>query len=473
MTDKKHPIPLKRGYSRFINFIHFSGDLTLLNFAFFITYLNYIGEDLLRPVNDHYVFLHLAFNLVWGLLVMLINLYDIKRVIRIERVVWDLIKATILHALVISAFIFFIQGYYYSRVQIYVTYAVFAFLILVWRLLFLWFLQYYRKTGSNFKNVVIVGAGGAGNQIYQFFKKNEATGYRFVGFFDDKPEKSIYKDQIVGRVSDLLNFSKKTHIDEIFCALPLTETKKIRELMTFADNHLIRLRLVPDFRGFYNKKVNIEFYDQVPVLSLRPEPLESLLNRFVKRSFDILFSGLVIVLVFPWLFPILFVMIKLSSPGPVFFKQKRSGRDNSEFYLYKFRSMQVNRDSDSKQATAGDPRVTRVGKFLRKSNFDELPQFFNVLMGNMSIVGPRPHMLKHTVEYSRIIDKFMVRHLVKPGITGWAQVNGFRGATTDPRYMLKRVRYDLWYIENWSFLLDLKIIFLTVYNMFKGEKNAV
>jgi len=188
--------------------------------------------------------------------------------------------------------------------------------------------------------------------------------------------------------------------------------------------------------------------------------------------FDIVFSLFVIVFIFPWLYPLLAIAIKMSSPGPIFFVQKRSGRLNHEFDCYKFRSMSVNKDSDRKQATAGDARITMVGRFLRKSNLDEMPQFINVLLGNMSIVGPRPHMLKHTKEYSQIIDKFMVRHLVKPGITGWAQVNGFRGATTEPRYMMKRVRYDLWYVENWSFFLDIQIIFMTVYNMIKGEKNA-
>jgi len=188
--------------------------------------------------------------------------------------------------------------------------------------------------------------------------------------------------------------------------------------------------------------------------------------------FDIIFSILVLVCICSWLFPLLAIAIKLSSAGPVFFIQKRSGRNNEEFDCYKFRSMSVNKDSDNVQAVKNDSRITLIGKFLRKSNLDELPQFINVLIGNMSVVGPRPHMLKHTKDYSAIIDKFMVRHLIKPGITGWAQVNGFRGTTIQPRYMMKRVRYDLWYIENWTFLLDIQIIFMTVYTMIRGDKNA-
>jgi lipopolysaccharide/colanic/teichoic acid biosynthesis glycosyltransferase len=166
------------------------------------------------------------------------------------------------------------------------------------------------------------------------------------------------------------------------------------------------------------------------------------------------------------------LLIKLESRGPVFFIQKRSGKDDEPFWCFKFRSMKVNTESDEVQATKDDPRITRIGAFMRRTSLDELPQFFNVFLGNMSICGPRPHMLLHTKQYSTSINKFMVRHLLKPGITGWAQVNGLRGETESPELMQKRVEYDLWYMENWSLMLDVKILFMTIINMFKGEKNA-
>jgi exopolysaccharide biosynthesis polyprenyl glycosylphosphotransferase len=200
--------------------------------------------------------------------------------------------------------------------------------------------------------------------------------------------------------------------------------------------------------------------------------MELITNQYFKRTFDIAFSFLVIVLVFTWLFPILALLIKLSSKGPIFFKQQRSGKRNEVFTCYKFRSMKVNEDSDTIQAHKSDDRITGIGKFLRKTSMDELPQFLNVLNGDMSVVGPRPHMLKHTEEYSQIIDNFMVRHFVKPGITGWAQVHGFRGETHQDYKMRKRVQYDVWYIENWSFLLDIRIIFMTVRNLLLGDRNA-
>jgi exopolysaccharide biosynthesis polyprenyl glycosylphosphotransferase len=220
------------------------------------------------------------------------------------------------------------------------------------------------------------------------------------------------------------------------------------------------------------KTSELEFHGEVPVSKIRREPLDSATARWMKRAFDIVFSFCVIVFVFSWLFPLLALLVKLSSKGPVFFKQNRLGRDNKEFVCWKFRSMRMNAEADSKQATKNDPRVTKVGAFLRKSNLDEMPQFFNVFMGQMSVVGPRPHPLRLNDQYRDIIDKYMVRHFVRPGITGWAQVNGFRGETRTPELMERRVELDVWYLENWSFWLDLRIVVKTVTNMLGKEENA-
>ena len=216
----------------------------------------------------------------------------------------------------------------------------------------------------------------------------------------------------------------------------------------------------------------INYMGEFPVLSVRHEPLEDMQSRVKKRLFDVVFSLLVIVFIISWLYPLLALIIKIQSPGPVLFKQLRSGRDNQPFWCYKFRSMHVNANSDSKQAHKGDSRITAIGRFMRKTSLDEFPQFVNVLFGNMSIVGPRPHMLNHTEEYRAIIDQYMVRQFLKPGITGWAQVNGYRGETKDPSLMQKRVEHDIWYMENWSAMLDLRIVFITIFSILKGEENA-
>jgi Undecaprenyl-phosphate glucose phosphotransferase len=258
----------------------------------------------------------------------------------------------------------------------------------------------------------------------------------------------------------------------MFCTLPVSESATIEKLMLDADKNLIRFKYVPEYYDYSKRRTILQNFGNIPIISVRTEPLENMLNRSIKRLFDCVFSLFVIIFIFSWLFPILFILIKLESKGPVFFTQLRSGRDNHSFKCYKFRSMKINHDADNKQATRGDHRITKIGSFLRRTSLDELPQFFNVLIGNMSVVGPRPHMLKHTKQYSELIDRFMVRHFLKPGISGWAQVNGLRGETRTVDAMLKRVEADVWYLENWSFLLDLKIIFLTVRNSLKADENA-
>jgi putative colanic acid biosynthesis UDP-glucose lipid carrier transferase len=218
--------------------------------------------------------------------------------------------------------------------------------------------------------------------------------------------------------------------------------------------------------------VHIDNLRDIFVLSVRREPLENIFNRWLKRTFDIVVSSLVTIFILSWLFPLLGLLIYLESPGPIVFVQQRSGKNNKPFGCYKFRSMTVNNTTEATQATKNDKRVTRIGKFIRKTSLDEFPQFLNVLKGEMSIIGPRPHMLQHTENFSNMEEQYMVRQFLKPGITGWAQVNGYRGEIRELAHIKKRVEYDLWYLENWSLWLDIRIVFLTVFNVFKGEENA-
>ena len=264
----------------------------------------------------------------------------------------------------------------------------------------------------------------------------------------------------------------KNSIDEIYFSVAELSNKQINRLIDFADNNLRELKFIPDNKEIYSKKLKYEYYDYIPILSLRAIPLQESVNQFVKRFFDILFSLFIIVFVLSWLTPILAILIKLESKGPVFFKQSRNGFNYQEFDCYKFRSMTPNKNAHLHQATKGDLRITKMGAFIRKTSIDELPQFFNVLFGDMSVVGPRPHMVSHTNMYAQRIDKFMVRHFVKPGITGLAQVSGFRGEVETDNDIINRVKYDIFYIENWSLLLDIKIIIQTLSNALKGEEKA-
>ena len=323
------------------------------------------------------------------------------------------------------------------------------------------------------KDLVIVGDGPAAQEIFQYCQDQTVRGYRFRGLFSDAAVSGVLASQRLGDVEAAKVFAVQNRIDIIYCALPGTYKEVITDLMEFCERNTIRFRVIPSADSFIPvvQTTELEFHGSVPVSKLRNEPLDNLWSRMAKRAFDIVFSLCVIVFVFSWLFPILAIAVKLSSKGPVFFKQTRLGEGKKKFGCYKFRSMRMNKEADMKQATKNDPRVTKVGSFLRKSNLDEMPQFFNVLMGQMSVVGPRPHPLRLNDQFRDIIDKYMVRHFVRPGITGWAQVNGFSGETRTPELMEKRVDLDVWYLENWSFMLDLKIIAKTVTNMVGGKEE--
>jgi Undecaprenyl-phosphate glucose phosphotransferase len=324
------------------------------------------------------------------------------------------------------------------------------------------------------KDLIIVGDGPAAEEIFQYCEDRTVRGYRFCGIFNDSPINGTLGSRQIGDVEAAKAYAIQNKIDIVYCALPGTRKADITDLMEFCERNTIRFRVIPSADSFIPviKTSDLEFHGAVPVSKLRHEPLDIPQNRYIKRAFDIAFSLGVILFIFTWLFPILAILVKLSSRGPVFFKQMRLGRDNKEFVCWKFRSMRMNKEADVKQATKNDPRVTAIGRFLRKSNLDEMPQFINVLFGHMSIVGPRPHPLRLNDQYRDIIDKYMVRHFVRPGITGWAQVNGFRGETRTPELMERRVELDVWYLENWSFWLDLNIVFKTVTNMFGKDPNA-
>ena len=261
-------------------------------------------------------------------------------------------------------------------------------------------------------------------------------------------------------------------IDEIYCSLAEFGNDQIREITDFADNNLKILKFIPDNKELFTKKLNYQYLGITPVLSLREIPIDTSFNHLIKRVFDVVLSLIILFGILSWLTPLLAVIIKLESRGPVFFKQKRNGLDYQEFYCYKFRSMRPNPTADLHQVKRGDERITRLGRFLRKTSIDELPQFINVLRGDMSVVGPRPHMVSHTHMYAERIDKFMVRHFIKPGITGLAQVSGYRGEVETDHDIINRVKFDIFYVENWSLLLDLRIIAKTIVRALQGDDKA-
>ncbi|MEI7675966.1 MAG: undecaprenyl-phosphate glucose phosphotransferase [Bacteroidales bacterium] len=334
------------------------------------------------------------------------------------------------------------------------------------------YIKSIRKKGLNFRSLVVVGAGRSSVEIVNKIIKDPSLGFRFLGFFDDGKNSNTGTYPLLGKIEDFESYISNHHVDEVYCILPDTQGDRINHLLACAEKHLVRFFIIPCYYTYLKRKVELRTINNVPFLSLFNDPLEYELNRFVKRALDVFFALFVLIFIFPILYIITAIAIKLSSKGPVFFKQERTGLNGDDFVCYKFRTMRVNKDADKLQAVKDDPRKTIVGDFLRRSNIDEIPQFINVLKGDMSVVGPRPHMLKHTEDYSALIDTYMIRHFVKPGVTGWAQVNGYRGETKELHQMEKRVEKDVWYIENWSLWLDIKIIVMTIVNVVRGEKNA-
>ena len=354
-------------------------------------------------------------------------------------------------------------------------YIILILVIVSYRLAFRYFLELYRKQGGNVRKVILIGSHENMQELYHAMTDDPTSGYRVLGYFEDFPSDRYPSDVLyLGHPQEVNNFLEQNvgRVDQLYCSLPSARSAEIVPIINYCENHLVRFFSVPNVRNYLKRRMHFEMLGNVPVLSIRREPLELLENRVIKRTFDIVCSTLFLCTVFPFIYIAVGIAIKMSSSGPVFFKQKRSGEDGKEFWCYKFRSMRVNTQCDTLQATEHDPRKTRIGEIIRKTSIDELPQFINVLKGDMSIVGPRPHMLKHTVEYSQLINKFMVRHFVKPGITGWAQVTGYRGETKELWQMEGRVMRDIWYIEHWTFLLDLYIMYKTVYNAIHGEKKA-
>ena len=462
-------------HTTFFKALNLVVDYLVLNISLIATYYIENSTSILAGSNKKYLPIVLVFNLIWMLSANIAKLYfdvlnkdsiiTFRNVINTYFLFISFICFTIL--ILIGT-----EAYFITRQYLFYSLALFGLMLGIWKVIFLLIRKRQRASLMDTRKAVIVGAGRTGQDLHEYLLKNWDTGYRVVGFFDDEPGSVSEAQLYLGDVKHCLAYVKHHKITEIFCTLPVSEAKTIKKLMLDADKNLIRFKSVPEYYDYGNKPVYIKSFGQIPVISVRAEPLENLLNRSIKRTFDIVFSLFVTLFIFSWLFPILALIIKLESKGPVFFVQSRSGHNNEPFKCYKFRSMYVNGDADKRQATRNDSRITALGAFMRRTSLDELPQFFNVLIGNMSVVGPRPHMLNHTEEYSELIDMFMVRHFLKPGITGQAQVKGFRGETKTVEDMNQRVEADLWYLENWSFLLDLKIIFLTVRNSLVGEDNA-
>ena len=339
-------------------------------------------------------------------------------------------------------------------------------------------IKYYRKKGGNTRMVTFVGSDSELLNIYSNLNDFASKGYKVLGYYADKEIENIPKDITLNRLGTLQSFlasiKRKEEIeigDEIYVCLSRLKRDVIRKISNYCDQKMVRFYYVPVSVETLGIDLKRELLDDMEIFTTYENPLMNPVNKALKRAFDLLLA-MIFMIPTAIIFPFVWLMIKIQSPGPIFFKQKRTGLDGKEFDMLKFRSMHVNADADKVQATKDDPRKYPFGNFMRKANIDEVPQIFNILKGDMSVVGPRPHMLAHTEQYSQLIDKYMVRHFVKPGVTGWAQVTGFRGETSELWQMEGRVKRDIWYMEHWSIWLDIRIIWMTLKTFFVHDKNA-
>ncbi len=450
-------------------------DLIIMNLIVLVVILT-SAQSVQNFFFDHTKLMFFTYNVLYvfcaGVLVPpIIQMRKVRPENVVERVVVMLIFFAVLSFLTLN-FICPIDYGFWPRFKFY---ALMLVCITASRLLLRRAISAARKKGRNVRDVLFVGFTSTTLELYHEMMEDPTTGLRVKGYFnnfDNLRTPAIPYLGTVDKVYEYVESSEFRPSGRIYCFLQSDKADEIKELINYCENHMIRFYSVPNLRDYMNRYMQMELEGDIPVFYIREEPLRKPVNRFLKRTFDICFSGTFLCTLFPFVYVIVGTITKLTSPGPVFFKQKRNGLNGKEFYCYKFRSMRVNDQSDVLQATEHDPRKTKFGDFLRRTSIDELPQFINVLKGEMSVVGPRPHMLKHTEEYSKLINKYMVRHLIRPGITGWAQVTGSRGETKELSQMETRIRKDIWYLEHWSIWLDLRIIYLTIRNGIFGEKNA-
>lgn len=412
--------------------------------------------------------------LIWPVVFNISKLYLPKRNVSLWSEFYGIFKAGVIATFILICLsFFFYREYSYSRVLICIFFALSLLLIILSRMVIRSAIRYLRRKGRNLKNVIIVGAGDLGRRVAQKMSENPWAGFNLVGWIDDyrKAGEDIEGRAVLGNCAEINRCIGEGNVDQVFIALPVRAYNRLLYVLKKLEEETVDVRIVPNIYQAVTLNASIEDFDGLPTINITESPIYGW-SQAIKRLFDVTVSIIALVLTAPI---ILFtaILIKITSPGPAFFKQVRYGLGGKKVEVYKLRSMRVQdrKTSDSVQATRSDPRVTAVGRFIRRTSIDELPQFYNVFRGDMSIVGPRPHPLDLDEKNKSILDTYMWRYKVKPGITGWAQVNGWRGETDTLDKMRRRIEHDIYYIENWSPWFDIRIMWLTVWKGFVN-KNA-
>lgn len=462
-----------KDFVRYSKFVFLASDLLFFNTAYFLA-LFIRFKTFNFPFSDGYLKLLLMGNILW---LLLIGTFGTHRVFRFEPMEKNLIRSIkmfLTHFVLLVMLTYLTDFRELSRLMLVYYFILLLVISTSFKVAVLGFIKYLRRRGINHRNVAIVGYNRNAVDLYDMLLSDPSYGYDVQGFFTDESAEMTGDAVICGKLDEIEKWLEKGSIDELYVAVTTTNAGRIKKLINNCERNGVRVKIIPNFQKYTaSHSVDINYYSHIPVLSIRKEPLSKLPNRMFKRLFDVIFALVVLVGLVSWLIPLMAILIRIDSKGPVIFKQKRSGIDGKEFMCYKLRTMIAGNEGRNSIGTQNnDPRITKFGKFLRRSRIDELPQFYNVLIGQMSVVGPRPHMIAHTETYSELINEFLIREYVKPGITGWAQTEGSLDADRKLKEMKEKVKNDIWYIENWSFLLDLKIIFNTTLKVFSGDENA-
>lgn len=462
---------MQRQLRYYLQFSLFLFDLFILNLTL-VVFVFIFSNYSIRHIDSYFTSYCFYLNIYWIASSLIFGAYADSIILKFELFAKRTVQVFIVWMIMVLLYIVVSRQVNIPVSFVLVSILGFSLGLLLTRFIFFGFKDYIRYQKSLVTKVIILGYNETAKKLATYFEE-EGVNTQLLGFIEDREnvdELSNYP--ILGSLSNAIQLAHELDANEIISTITPEQNKFIYSLMTDAENECMRFKVVPDLSFFFKKPVIIDYIQNMPVLSLRGDPLEDLGNRMKKRALDVIISAIAVVFILVWLIPIIGLLIKLESRGPILFSQLRTGRNNKPFRCLKFRSMYVNREADVKSATRNDSRVTRIGAILRKTSLDEFPQFWNVLLGEMSLVGPRPHMVKHTYDFSKMVDHYMIRQFLKPGITGWAQINSFRGEITDPVQIQRRVASDLWYLENWNIWLDLRIIFLTVYQVFTDNDHV-
>ena len=446
-------------------------DLLVVNIVFLIAKAWF--QNAISPISElQYAYLHFCLNIAWIVAGWINSIYNSINISSFENFCKKSFRAYVYFIAFIMLYLFVLKQVEISRLFIVTLLISTAIGFLLNRLLYLGLFQLLLNKNYLIPRIIIIGHNSTARKLAQYLEE-EPLKKHIIGFCEDEENiNELTHYPVVGEIKNVMELARQYKATNIYSTIAPEQNHEIYSYMKQADQVCIRFKFIPDLDSFIRLPVHIDYLGPIPMFSLRKEPLEDISNRIRKRLYDLFISILVTVFILSWMIPLIGMLIWLEDRGPVFFIQQRSGKDNKPFGCIKFRSMRISLEANTKQATENDLRITRLGKFLRKTNLDEFPQFLNVLMSQMSVVGPRPHMLKHTDDYSKILNLYMVRHFMKPGITGCAQIKGYRGETKTVDLMQKRVENDIWYLENWSLWLDTKIVILTALNMITGDENA-